>query len=65
MIIYGIIEICENSILDGGNRVTCRIWPGGRLDRLHLDLNHNGFGLTEFSTKRAAFGISLGQGFER
>ena len=28
--------------------------PGGRFARLHHDLIHNGFGLTEFFTKRAA-----------
>ena len=27
--IYGIIRICESSILDGGNRLRCRIWAGG------------------------------------
>ena len=31
---------------------------GGRLVLLHRDLIHNGFGLTEFFTKRAAFGLS-------
>ena len=60
MTIYGIIRICENSILDEENRVTCRIWPGGRFARLHHDLIHNGFGLTDFFTKRTAFGLSHG-----
>ena len=32
--------------------------PGGRFARLYHDLIHNGFGLTEFFTKRAAFGLS-------
>ena len=32
--------------------------PGGRLVLLHRDLIHNGFGLTGFLTKRAAFGLS-------
>ena len=32
--------------------------PGGRLSRLNYDLIHNGFELTEFLTKRAAFGLS-------
>ena len=32
--------------------------PGGRLVRLNRDLIHNGFGLTEFFTKRAAFGLN-------
>ena len=44
--------------MDGENRVRCRIWPGGRLTRLHYDLIHNGFGLTEFLTKRSGFGLS-------
>ena len=30
----------------------------GRLVLLHRDLIHNGFGLTGFLTKRAAFGLS-------
>ena len=34
--------------------------PGGRLARLHHDLIHNGFGLTDFFTKRTAFGLSHG-----
>ena len=63
MIIYGIIRICESSILDGRNRAPCRIWPGGRFARLHHDLIHNGFGLTEFFTKRAALVMSHGGGF--
>ena len=32
--------------------------PGGRFAKLHHDLIHNGFELTEFFTKRAAFGLS-------
>ncbi len=32
--------------------------PGGRFTRSHYDLIHNGFELTEFFTKRAAFGLS-------
>ena len=32
--------------------------PGGGLTRLHYDLIHNGFGLTEFFTKRAALVMS-------
>ena len=32
--------------------------PGGRFTRLHYDLIHNGFELTEFLTKKAAFGLS-------
>ena len=60
VIIYGIIRICESSILDGGNRAPCRIWPGGRFTRLHYDLIHNGFELTEFLTKRAALVMSHG-----
>ena len=31
--------------------------PGGRFARLHLDLIHNGFGLTEFLTKRSGLGL--------
>ena len=31
---------------------------GGRFAPLHHDLIHNGFGLMEFFTKRAAFGLS-------
>ena len=49
--------------MDEENRVTCRIWPGGRFARLHHDLIHNGFGLTEFLTKRAALGMNHGRGF--
>ena len=32
--------------------------PGGRFTRLHYDLIHNGFGLTEFLKKRAALVMS-------
>ena len=32
--------------------------PGGRFTRLHYDLIHNGFGLTEFFTKRSGLGMS-------
>ena len=46
-------------ILIGRDVVPRRIAPvGGRFARLHHDLIHNGFGLTEFFTKRAAFGLS-------
>ena len=34
--------------------------PGGRFARLHLDLIHNGFGLTEFFAKRTALALSHG-----
>ncbi len=34
--------------------------PGGRFTRLHYDLIHNGFELTDFFTKRTAFGLSHG-----
>ena len=33
---------------------------GGRFARLHHNVIHNGFGLTEFLTKRAALGMSHG-----
>ena len=31
--------------------------PGGRLTRLHYDLIHNGFELTELLTKRSGLGM--------
>ncbi len=34
--------------------------PGGEAARLDRDLIHNGFGLTEFFTKRAALVMSHG-----
>jgi len=36
---------------------------GGRFARLHHDLIHNGFELTEFLTKRTALVMSHGGGF--
>ena len=58
VIIYGIIRICESSVLDGEIELLVGFGPGGRFARLHHDLMHNGFELKKFFTKRAALVMS-------